>query len=406
MNIDTAVNLDDLRQLAKRKLPKIAFDFIDGGTDDERGLARNREAFQRYKLIPRYLVDVSHRNQSVKLLGRTYASPFGISPTGMGGLFRANADLMLAEAAAAANIPYLMSSASNGSIEAAMEVAPHNTWFQLYCTQDERINEDMVRRARDLGVETLVITVDVPVAANRERDRRNGFSRPLKLSARTVLDGLGHPAWLVRYLMNGGIPVLGNWAPYAPKGASAGQVADLYGSLTPTPTVTWKTVERMRAAWQGNLALKGILHPDDALQAVNLGVNAIIVSNHGGRQLDAAPAPLEMLPVIRAAVGDRLELILDSGVRRGSDIIIGMCLGARFTIFGRPTLYGAAAAGRKGIQKAIDIVRKEIDKVMAQIGCTELASLQPGYLHASATTARGIGQGRAAEVIPRDRRND
>jgi L-lactate dehydrogenase (cytochrome)/(S)-mandelate dehydrogenase len=380
MNINTAVNLDDLRKLAKRKLPKIAFDFIEGGVDDEFCLQRNRQAFQRYTLVPRYLADVSLRDQSIMLLGRTYASPFGISPTGLAGLFRPNADLMLAEAAAAANIPYLMSSASNGSIEAAMKIAPRNTWFQIYGTRDEGVNEDLVRRARDAQVETLVVTVDVPVNSNRERNRRNGFSRPLKMTPWIVLEALGHPSWLARYLMNGGIPLMENWAPYAPKGATAGQVADLYGSLTPAPMVTWKTLERIRTLWPGNLVIKGILHPEDASQAVGLGVNAIIVSNHGGRQLDAAPSPVDMLPAIRAAVGDRIELMLDSGVRRGSDIVIAMCLGARFAFFGRPTLYGAAAGGMKGIQKAVDIVRREIDMVMAQIGCNALQSLHAGYL--------------------------
>ena len=264
MNIDTAVNLDDLRKLAKKKLPKIAFDFLEGGVDDELCLQRNREAFQRYALVPRYLNDVSRRDQSMTLLGRTYASPFGISPTGMGGLFRPNADLMLAEAAAKANIPYLMSSASNNSLEAAAKVAPHNTWFQMYGTTDHRINDDMVRRARDAGIQTLAITVDVPVNANRERNRRNGFSRPLKMTPSVVLEAIGHPLWVIRYLMTGGVPMMENWAPYLPKGSTPAQVGDLYGSLTPAPMVSWKVLERIRAIWPGKLVVKGILHPDDA----------------------------------------------------------------------------------------------------------------------------------------------
>jgi (S)-mandelate dehydrogenase len=380
MNINTAVNLDDLRKLARRKLPKIAFDFIEGGVDDEYGLERNREAFRRHVLVPRYLCDVSKRDQSVTLLGRTYSSAFGISPTGLAGLFRPDADLLLARAAAEANIPYLMSSASTNSIEDAMKVAPNNTWFQIYGTSNDVINEDLVRRARDLNVPTLVVTVDVPVNANRERNRRNGFSRPLKMTPSIVLEALGHPAWVLRYVMNGGLPMMENWKPYAPKGASAAQVAELYGSLTPAPMVTWKTLERMRTLWQGSLVVKGILHPEDAVRAADLGCDAIMVSNHGARQLDAAPSPVDMLPLIRAAVGDRMELLLDSGVRRGSDIVIALCLGARFTTFGRPTLYGAAAGGMKGIQKAIEIVRREIDMVMAQIGCAALRNLGPGYL--------------------------
>ncbi|SHI29151.1 alpha-hydroxy acid oxidase [Pollutimonas bauzanensis] len=381
MNIDSAVNLDDIRKLAKKKLPKIAFDFLEGGVDDERCLERNRKAFERHALIPRYLRDVSRRDQSMTLLGRSYSSPFGISPTGMGGLFRPKADLMLAEAAAQANIPYLMSSASNDSLEAAARLAPRNTWFQMYGTLDDRINADMVRRARDAGIENLVITVDVPVNSNRERNRRNGFSRPLKMTPAIVMEALGHPLWIIRYLMTGGVPMMENWAPYAPEGATPREVGELFGTLTPAAMVNWETLERFRGIWPGKMVVKGILHPDDALQAVRAGADGIIVSNHGGRQLDAIPSPVEMLPAIRGAVGDEVELMLDSGVRRGSDIIIAICLGARFAFFGRPPLYAVAAAGAEGIQKTIQIMQKEIDMVMAQIGCASLTQLHAGYLY-------------------------
>jgi (S)-mandelate dehydrogenase len=385
MNVQQAVNLDDLRLLAKRRLPKIAFDFIEGGVDDELCLKRNREAFARHTLVPRYLNDVSTRDQSATLMGRRYAHPFGISPMGILGLFRPNADLMLAQAAADANIPYLMSSASNASIETAARIAPQHTWFQIYGTSNPAINEDLVRRARDLGLSTLVVTVDVPVNSNRERNRRNGFSRPLKMTPSIILEALGHPAWLLGFLKSGGIPVMENWAPYAPKGASAGEVADLYGTLTPAPMVTWSTLERIRSLWNGNLVVKGILHPEDAVRAVQIGVQSIIVSNHGGRQLDNLPSPLDVLPEIRTAVGHGVELILDSGVRRGSDVVIAMCLGARFVLFGRPPLYGAAAGGLAGAKRAIEIMRREIDIAMAQIGCSDLAQLGPHYLRLQKT---------------------
>ena len=400
MNIESAVNLDDLRLLAKRKLPKIAFDFIEGGADDEFCLKRNREAFQRFNLLPRCLVDVSQRSQATTLLGRTYASPFGISPTGLAGLFRPNTDLMLAEAAATANIPYLMSSASSNSIEAAVRIAPDTTWFQIYATRNEQINDDLVRRARDAGVRTLVVSVDVPVNSNRERNRRNGFARPFRMTPSVVLEALGHPLWVLRYLRTGGLPRMENWAPYAAKGASAAEVADLYGSLTPAPGVTWQTLENIRRLWPHSLVIKGILHPDDARMAADLGCDAIIVSNHGGRQLDAAPSPLDMLPGIRAAVGERVELMLDSGIRRGSDIVIAMCLGANFSFFGRPTLYAAAAGGLKGIQKAIAIVRGEVDMVMAQIGCTDLQALHSGCVRSAAGAAVPIAAPDALAALP------
>ena len=380
MNIERAVNLDDIRRLAKRYLPKIAFDFIEGGVDDEVCLRRNREAFERYAIVPRYLVDVSALDQTTSVLGQTFAHPFGISPMGLAGLFRPNADLMLAEAAAAANIPYLMSSASNNSIEAAAKVAPQNTWFQIYGARTDKITEDLVRRAGASGLRTLVVTVDVPVNSNRERNKRNGFTRPLKMKPAILLEALGHPAWLIRYFRAGGIPLMQNWAPYAPPGADANAVNELYGTLTPAPSVNWATLERIRAMWAGSLAVKGILHPDDAVRAVDSGAVAIIVSNHGGRQLDFAPSPLEMLPVIAKAVGQRADLIYDSGIRRGSDVIIALCLGARLALFGRPPLYGAAAAGTRGVARVIEILSREIDTVMAQIGCSRLDLLGPHML--------------------------
>ncbi len=388
MKLQDAINLDDLRVLARRKLPRIAFDFIDGGADDELCLKRNRAAFERYRLVPRYLRDVSRRDQSVVVFGRTYASPVGISPTGLAGLFRPDADLMLAAAAREANVPFLLSSAANAALEDAVAVAPEHVWFQMYCTTDETINADLVRRAVAAKVQVLVISVDVPVNSNRERNRRNGFSRPFRMTPGVVLEALGHPAWVLRYLRTGGIPMMRNWKPYAPDGANAGQVADLYGTLTPAPMVNWDTLRRIRAAWPGALVVKGLLHPDDAREAQRLGVDGLVVSNHGGRQLDAAPSPLEMLPAIRDAVGDKLELILDSGVRRGSDVVIARCLGARAVTFGRPTLYGVAAAGQAGATHALNIIRKEVDMVLGQIGCREFQALDDSYLWSADNAAR------------------
>jgi (S)-mandelate dehydrogenase len=380
MNIQSAINLEDLRDMARRKLPRIAFDFIDGGADDELCLTRNRQAFERYRLLPRYLRDVSRRDQTVTLFGQAFASPIGISPTGLAGLFRPDADLMLAAAARAANVPFLLSSAANASIEDAMTVAPEHVWFQMYCTSDERINADLVQRARQAGVRVLVISVDVPVNSNRERNKRNGFSRPFRMTPGVVLDALGHPAWVIRYLRTGGIPMMRNWMPYARDGANAAEVADMYGTLTPAPMISWEHIQRIRDAWSGPLVIKGLLHPDDAREAVRHGVDGLVVSNHGGRQLDAAPSPLEMLPAIRAAVGDQMHLILDSGVRRGSDVVTARCLGANSIIFGRPTLFGVAVGGQAGAARALQLVRQEIDMVMTQIGCRAFSELDTSYL--------------------------
>ncbi len=381
MRIDQAVNIEDLHRMAKRRLPKIAFDFIEGGLEDERGLERNTSAFYKHQLLPRYLVDVSQRDQTANLFGRTYASPFGISPTGGAGLFRRGADLMLAEAAAEANIPYIMSGASNDSIEAAAKVAPHNTWYQLYAPRDTKVSQDMIRRTADAGLDALVLTVDTPVGSKRERNIRNGFAnvrggllQALSLKPSILLESLTHPGWIVDYLRHGGgTPMLQNWQPYANNGADPEAVYNFSRSLLPFNTQTWRDLENYRRLFPRNLVVKGIMNPGDALRCAEIGCDGIIVSNHGGRQLDQAPGSLDVLPAIHEAVGDKLTLMLDSGVRRGADILIALCLGARFCFMGRPTLYGAAAGGIPGVKKAIDIFRTEIDLVMGQIGSAPIS---------------------------------
>ncbi|MGA8380656.1 MAG: alpha-hydroxy acid oxidase [Stellaceae bacterium] len=388
MKLDQAINIEDLHRIAKRKLPKIIFDFIEGGLEDERGLERNRAAFQKHQLLPRYLVDVSVRDQAATLFGHTYSSPFGISPTGGAGLYRRNGDLLLAEAAAEANIPFIMSGGSNASMEEAMRVAPDNTWYQLYAAKDGNLSDALIGRARDCGVGALVLTVDVPIHPKRERNWRNGFAsvrnggvmEALKLKPSILLEAMTHPAWVIDYVRHGGAPTLGNWAPHAGNGASKADAIRLGRSQTPAAAQTWRDLERYRRLFPRPLVVKGILSPADAVRAAEIGVDGIIVSNHGGRQLDQAPASLDALPAIKAAVGDKVTVMLDSGVRRGADILIARCLGAQFVFFGRPTLYGAVAGGGPGVKKAVDIFRTEIDLVMAQIGCPSLAELGPDFL--------------------------
>jgi L-lactate dehydrogenase (cytochrome)/(S)-mandelate dehydrogenase len=339
-------------------------------------------------LLPRYLVDVSTRDQTRTLFGHAFASPFGISPTGGAGLFRRGADLMLARAAAEANIPYIMSGASNDSLEAAAKVAPDNTWYQLYAASESQVREDMIRRTADAGIATLVLTVDVPIGSKRERNIRNGFAnirggffQALSLKPAILAEALTHPGWIIEYLRHGGgTPMLQNWQPYARKGANAEEVYNYSRSLMPFAAQTWRDLERYRRLFPRNLVVKGIMAPADALRCAEIGCDGIIVSNHGGRQLDQAPGSLDVLPAIKEAVGGRLAVMLDSGVRRGADILIALCLGAEFVFMGRPTLYGAAAGGIPGVNKAIDIFRTEIDLVMAQIGCPSLAELGPDFL--------------------------
>ena len=376
--MDGVVNIDDLRKLAKKRLPKVAYDFIEGGTDDEVGLVTNEQAFRKARIVPRYLVDVTTRDQSTTLFGRTYSSPIGIAPTGIAGLFRRGADLMLAEAARDANVPFIMSGSSTGSIEDLGKLAPDHGWYQLYSAKNQSISEDMIKRAGDAGLRTLVFTVDVPEGSNRERNTRNGWGRPLKLTWKTKFEALTHPAWM-REWMKHGTPYFDNWAKYAGPNATAEQIADLVAQQNRAP-MTWKHVERYRELWKGNFVLKGIMHPDDAIRAQSLGVDGLMVSNHGARQLDNAPSPLEVLPAINAAVGDKMTLMLDGGVRRGLDALIAICMGAKFVFVGRPTLYGVAAGGIPGAAKALGIFRREIDISLAQMGAPRIADLGPQFL--------------------------
>lgn len=388
MRLDDAINIEDLHKMAKRRLPKVAFDFIEGGLDDEHGLERNTAAFLEHRLLPRYLVDVSKRDQSQTIFGKTYSSPFGIAPTGGVSLFRRGGDMMLAEAAKDANIPYIMSGAAAQSLETAARVAPRNSWYQLYAARDQMITEDMIRRTNDAGLDALVLTVDVPVNPNRERNVRNGFDRirgswlkvAFTLKPSILAEALTHPGWVMEYVRHGGTPMGENWQPYAPKGASASDVVKLGRSFGPFDSQTWKDVERYRRLFPRKLIVKGIMSPQDAIRCAEAGCDGVIVSNHGARQIDQAPASLDVLPAVKAAVGDRLTVMLDGGVRRGADILIALCLGAEFVFVGRPTLYGTVAGGLPGARKAIAILRREVDLVMAQIGCPSLTHLGPDFL--------------------------
>jgi (S)-mandelate dehydrogenase len=329
---------------------------------------------------PRYYIDTSKREQRATLFGRTYASPFGIAPTGMAGAFRQDAELFLAQGAREADIPYLMSGASNASMEQGAKLAGKNLWYQIYGARNRKVAADLAKRAMDCGLTTIAVTCDVPVSSNRERNRRNGFVRPLRMTLPTILEAMLHPAWVINYYRSGGLPMLGNWQPYAAAGATADQVADLFATQTPDASQTWEDLEAIRNAWPGKLLLKGVMHPEDARIAIGMGVDGLIVSNHGARQLDMMPSPLDVLPMIRAAVGPDVPLLLDSGVRRGSDIVAALCLGADFVLTGRATLYGATAGGLAGVKKAVSILQREIDLVMGQLGAVNLAALGPQFL--------------------------
>lgn len=391
MNPARAVSIADLREAARGALPRIIFDFLEGGVDGEQCLATNEACWRDLRLLPRYFGALDPVDPSVRLLGRDYAGPFGLGPTGLAGLLRPDADLIMARAAAEARIPFVLSTASNASLEAVAAVAGDHAWFQLYGARDRAISADMIRRAIDAGIGTLMVTVDTPLHSRRERNMRNGFGRPLRMRLPILLEALTHPGWILRYLRSGGTPGFDNWTPYAGPGADKDAVAAFSTTQTPNRQ-TWDDLAVTRRLWPHKLVVKGIMHPDDAVRAVELGADGIVVSNHGGRVLDRAPSSFDVFPFVRAAVGGRAAMMLDSGIRRGADIVAAFCLGAEFVFVGRAALYGVAAGGLAGVRRSIEILQQEVGTVLGQVGCATPAALDRRFLFSSIEHAREVGR--------------
>jgi len=371
-----AYNIFDLREIARRRLPKGIFEFVDRGTEDEVALRNNRAAFERIRLKPRTLVDVSGRGQGITLFGRQHQMPIGIAPTGTAGLMWYQGEIELARAAAAAGIPFTLATGSMTAMETVAEQAGGTLWFQLYMWPDRSLSHKLVERAKAAGYQALVVTVDGAVSGNREYNLRNGFTIPFSFTPRNVSDVLAHPRWLLgvlsRYLVTTGMPRYENY----PSELRARITARPMGrSMLKNDSLNWDDLRALRKMWPHTLIVKGILHPQDALLAADCGADGVIVSNHGGRNLDSSMAPIEVLPEVVDAAGKRLTVIVDSGFRRGSDVVKALALGAKSVLIGRPTLYGTAAGGEAGATRAIDIFREEIDRVLALIGCRSLAEL-------------------------------
>ncbi|MES2975480.1 MAG: alpha-hydroxy acid oxidase [Pseudomonadota bacterium] len=375
--VDKCLSINDLRLHARRYLPRVIYDYLEGGADDEQCLAENTARLGSHRLRPRYLVDISSRSQQVTVLGSTWKSPIGISPMGMLGMVRHEGDLLLARVAAGSGIPFVLSGASNATIEAAAQQAP-GAWLQYYPCKDLKIERDLLRRAAAAGIRTLVVTVDVPLHSKRERNMRSGWVRPYKPTPAVMLEAMRHPAWVARYLRHG-LPVMENFLPYAPAGIGARDLTAFYASQVPTAH-GWPLVARLRGLWEGHLVLKGILSGEDAALAADAGADGVIVSNHGGRQLDRSIAAIDALPEVVAAAGTKLAVMFDSGIRRGSDVAVALSLGARLCFVGRPAAYGLAAFGLPGAQRAIDILRHELDLTLGQIGCPRAADLGARFL--------------------------
>ncbi len=375
-----AHNIADLRRLARRRLPRGIFEFVDRGSEDELSLRENRSALDRIKLRPRVLVDVSGRSTEATILGQTHAMPLAIAPTGAAGLVWHEGEVALARAAAKFGVPFTLATGSITGIE-KIAAAGGRLWFQLYIWKDRQLTWDLVERARASGFEALLMTVDTAVAPNREYNRRNGFALPFQVRPRAALDMALHPGWLanvlLRYLRTTGMPQYENHPPHLRRRIT-GNPLDT-GAMR-GDNLTWDDLRELRRRWPGKLMVKGVLRGEDAVRAVSLGADAVIVSNHGGRNLDAAMPAIAVLPEIVDAVGGRAPVLLDSGIRRGSDIVKAVALGAQAVLAGRGPLFGTAVAGEAGAAHALKLLRAEMSTTMAFIGCTGVRVLGPEFL--------------------------
>lgn len=361
------VNVDDLRRGARRRLPRAVFDFIDGGAEDEVTLRRNEAAFREITFRPRVLVNAGQIDQSCTVLGQQLTTPLILAPTGLCGMAAPRGEVLAGRAAAEAGVVFTLSCMSAVTIEDTMREAPGPHWFQLYVWKDRELTKSLVDRAKAAGYTALVLTVDVPVLGQRERDLRNGATIPPRVTLRNALDSALKVGWLLGMARHPRIDFV-NVAGTA--GGSGSGTFSLGGFVNSQfdATVSWEDLTWFRSLWSGPLAIKGITSAEDAVRAVDAGVDAVIVSNHGGRQLDSLPAAIEMLPEIADAVGSRSEVLFDGGIRRGSDVAKALALGARACLIGRPYLYGLGVAGQTGARQAVEILRAELGRVLTLLG--------------------------------------
>lgn len=374
-----SATIDDLRRIARRRLPRGVFDYIDGGAEDESTMAANTAAYRRRTFSPRVLRDVSEVEISSTLLGRELTYPLVLAPTGFTRIAHPDGELAVARAAKRAGLPYALSTLGTRSIEEVAAVGSDRLWFQVYTWRDRDLVADMVRRAAASGYEALCLTVDTAVLGRRERDVRRGFTLPPKIGLSTILDGVIHPGWAWGFLTSEPI-VFANVAGNASvDGSDAISLAEYVGDQF-DPGLSWNDVDWLREHWDGPIVVKGIQSVEDARIAAERGVDAIAISNHGGRQLDSAPATLDLVRPIADAVGGALEIICDGGVRRGSDIVKALALGANAVMTGRPYLYGLGAAGEVGVDQVLSNFASEMQRTMALIGCPQLSDLGGEYI--------------------------
>ncbi len=371
-----ALSIEELRRIAQNRLPRFEMEYLEGGAEDEVALRRNRSIFERITWLPRMLVGTGLPDVSRTVLGDALHLPLIIAPTGFNGMIWPQGDLALARAADAAGIAFTLSTVSNYDVLALNPQLQRPAWFQLYPLKDQKTSDRLIERAQAAGCDKLVVTVDVPALGAREWDQRN-YSRPLKLSASSVLDVLQHPRWLWQVMLPKGAPEFANLTEFLPEGARSALQGVRFMGTQINPTLNWADIERMRARWQGKLILKGILCVEDARRSVEAGADGIVLSNHGGRQLDSCATGIELVGQCAAEVGDKLALLVDGGFRRGGDILKAIALGADAVMIGRPALYGLGAGGEAGVSHALSLLRIEMERAMTLLGCHSLDELGP-----------------------------
>lgn len=373
--LSSCYDLADIREAARRHLPKGIFDFVDRGSERGLALAGNMAAFERLKLRTKFLVDLRERDMGTELFGERIALPLAIAPTGAAGLLWYQGELALAKAAARAGVPFTLAANSITDIETIARDAGGRLWFQLYMWKEEELSFQMIDRAKNLGFEALVVTIDSALGRTREYNDRNGFTDPISLNPRFVTDMAMHPRWVAgvigRYLMNGGMPRHENYPD-----KYRHRITTAQNRLPPqTLSMTWEGIGRIRKVWPGPLIVKSILSADEARRAVDQGADGIVVSNHGGRALDSSIASIDALPEVVKAVGDRTTVLLDSGIRHGSDIMKAVALGAKAVLTGRATLYGIGAGGQAGAEKVLSLFATQFEKNMGYVGCRRVSEL-------------------------------
>ena len=372
--LNRAASIGDLRTIARRRLPRGVFDYIDGAAEDERTLAANSDAFARLGFRPRVLRDVSRVDPSTTLLGRRLPLPLVLSPTGFGRIADPQGELAVARSAAKAGLTYTLSTLATRSLEEVAAVSDGPRWFQVYVWRDRGLVEELIRRADAAGYEALVVTVDTAVLGKRERDVRRGFSLPPKIGLGTLVDGALHPAWTWAFVRSEPIKFANVVTREVGDGSDAVSLAE-YVSSQFDPSLSWADLDWMRTIWDGPIVVKGIQTVEDARLAVDAGVDAIALSNHGGRQLDTAPTPLDLVEPVVQAIGDAAPVLCDGGVRRGSDIVKALALGATACMAGRAYLYGLGAGGERGVDKALALIDADVRRTMALVGASTVADI-------------------------------